>query len=119
MPQENCRVMDEVIHSSSPEPAPPADAMSPEQNLVNQHVDLATRRSERQQELLASMLANPDPKAAIVGSAVMELLEFTAMLKSAISETAAATSDPAERLAKVSAPLQMYATFCRLAQKLP
>jgi hypothetical protein len=80
---------------------------------------LAMRREQRQRELLETVLTQSDPKAAVVGAALAELMEFAPILKNAMTEVVSATGDPAQRLATLSAPLAMYANICKLAGKLP
>lgn len=80
--------------------------------------DLEARRARRQAEYLARALAEPDPKAAVIGSSVAELLEFLPMLKTATIEAAAAAADPVERLAKLTKGVQTSAAVCRLGQAL-
>ena len=81
-------------------------------------LDLAARQAQRQQELLAAKLADPDPKAAVLGSAAVAVLEFGTTLRTTLLAVVDSTSDPAERLERLMPGLRMYGNLVRLADKL-
>jgi hypothetical protein len=110
--------MDEVLASPTLEPSAVAPS-SPPATTVNDPPEPHARRSERQRELLNSALANADPKAAVVGSAVAELLELSQAIAAATMDVAAAVGNPADKLDKLVRGAQMCTNICRLATKLP
>lgn len=85
---------------------------------TSQPATLALRRAERQQEYLTAKLADPDPKAAVLGSLALEALDFNTLLKSALLEAVAGCEDPTERLQTLVPGMRLYSNLLRLAEKL-
>lgn len=108
--------MEETLPLQAPEP-PHAESMSHPAPAENKEVSLSARLAERFWELRESELAKPDPRQAVLGSARAEALEFAGVLKAAMMEVAAATSDPNERISKLTPPLRMYANLLRLGDR--
>ena len=73
---------------------------------------------QRLEELLAAKLADPDPKRAVLGSAAIEALEFTAQLKTATLQAYAQTNDPAQRQERLMAGMRLHGATLKLAEKL-
>lgn len=97
---------------------PKSETESPPTDIAASPCDLEAVKAARRRQLLAGVLADADPRAAVLATAGVEALELGGLLKPAIAEVAAATGDPVERLAKLQSAMRTHADLTKLAGKL-